>query len=73
MAHASWSTSWSEHGITSNLTFFELFPVTVVVVLIIWQSQFANSKLLFHIDNMLVVLVINQSTFKSDRVMNLDR
>lgn len=34
---------------------------SVIVVLVLWRSKFANSKLLFNIDNMPVVKVIYQS------------
>ena len=54
-----------------DMTFLEYFPV--VVALSLWKNKFAHSKLLFHIDNMAVVHIINQSTSKSERVMNLVR
>lgn len=43
----------------------------MVVALILWQSEFANLNLLFRIDNMSVVQVINQSESKSERFMYL--
>lgn len=49
-AHGSLPIPWAEEGIIKDMTFLEPFPV--VVALILRQSQFANSKLLFHIDNM---------------------
>lgn len=49
-AHGFWPIPWAEQGFIRDMTFLEPFPV--VVALILRQSQFANSKLLFHIDNM---------------------
>lgn len=66
--HGSWPTSWAKQSIIRDMT-LELFPM--VVSLIVWQSQFTNSKLLFNIDSLSVVQVIKQSTSKSKRVMNL--
>lgn len=48
--HGSWPIPWAKQGLIRDMTFLEPFPV--VVALILRQSQFANSKLLFHIDNM---------------------
>ncbi|XP_061194309.1 uncharacterized protein LOC133202483 [Saccostrea echinata] len=67
-AYGPWPNSCAEQGITRDMAFLELFPVVVAITL--WQSHFANSMLVFHIDNMSVVHIINNSTSKSDRVMN---
>lgn len=68
---ASDRQSWFTLGITRNMTFLELFPVLVALTL--YNSNLQNSKLLFHIDNMSVVQIINKSTSKYDRVVNMMR
>ncbi|XP_056010375.1 uncharacterized protein LOC125679942 isoform X2 [Ostrea edulis] len=68
-AHASWPHSWSLSDIVRDMTFLELFPVYVAIVL--WSPQLANKRILFHIDNSAVVQVINSATSKSHRVMKI--
>lgn len=70
-AHASWPHSWSLSDIVRDMTFLELFPVYVAIVL--WSPQLANKRILFHIDNSAVVQVINSATSKSHRVMKIVR
>lgn len=53
------------------MTFLELFPVYVAMV--IWHDFLANKHILFHVDNMAVVQVLNNSTSKSTRVMLIVR
>jgi hypothetical protein len=68
-AQAWWPQNWFTEGITRDMTVLELFPVQVAVML--WKEYFTNIKILYHIDNMAVVHVINNRTSKSDSVMNL--
>lgn len=70
-AHGSWPPAWFELGITRDMTFLELFPVSVAITL--WCHRFQNSQLLFHIDNSAVVQVLNTFTSKSHRVMGVIR
>jgi hypothetical protein len=70
-AQSRWPRAWFQQGLTRDLTFLELFPVQVAISL--WQSEFANKNILFHIDNMAVVQVLNACTSKSPRVMNIVR
>lgn len=53
------------------MTFLELFPV--YVSLLLWHTWLSNKRILFHIDNMAVVQVLNTLTSKSTRVMNIVR
>ncbi|XP_041347370.1 uncharacterized protein LOC121367333 [Gigantopelta aegis] len=70
-AYGSWPTEWWKMGLLRNITFLELFPVVVAVT--IWGNRLQNKKLLFHIDNEAVVVVINKKTFKCAMVMTLLR
>ena len=70
-ACAKWPNSWFARGITRDMTFLELFPVQVAIDL--WKHKFSNSKILFYIDNMAVVHVINSTTSRSPRVMTIVR
>jgi hypothetical protein len=70
-AQACWPTSWHNSDILSDITFLELFPV--VVALNIWGTDLKNKKILFHIDNMSVVIIINKKSSKFPRVMTLVR
>ncbi|XP_053140582.1 uncharacterized protein LOC128340004 [Hemicordylus capensis] len=66
-----WPGSWSERGITRDLTFLELFPIVVAVH--IWAESFKDSVVRFWCDNLAVVQIINSQTSKSQRVMGLVR
>ena len=70
-AQASWSQSWIQTGIMTDITFMELFPVVVAVS--IWGSHLANKRILFRIDNQAVVTIINKKSSKSSGVMSLVR
>lgn len=54
-----------------DMTFLELFPV--YVSLLLRHPLLSNKHILYHIDNMAVVQVLNTLTSKSTRVMNIVR
>ena len=68
-SHGRWPASWAH--LTTDMTLLEFFPV--VVALNLWGAEFTNKKILFHIDNLAVVHVINSQTTKSDKVLKLLR
>ncbi|XP_061191730.1 uncharacterized protein LOC133199966 [Saccostrea echinata] len=70
-AYSKWPQDWVQSEIIRGMTFLELFPVYVAVL--IWHESLANMRILFHIDNMAVVQVLNNSTSKSNKVMKIVR
>lgn len=70
-AHSKWPTHWVFSDVIRDMTFLELFPV--YVSLLLWHPWLSNKRILFHIDNMAVVQVLNTLTSKSTRVMNIVR
>lgn len=70
-AHSRWPLAWTRSHIIRDMTFLELFPVYVALCL--WPKSLADKRILFHIDNMAVVHIINNSTSKSKHVMQLVR
>ncbi|CAG2231067.1 unnamed protein product [Mytilus edulis] len=70
-AHGLWPRTWHKRGLLSNITFLELFPVMVAIIL--WGSELRNKKVLFHIDNEGAVHIINKKSSKSSDVMVLVR
>lgn len=66
-----WPSTWSELGILRDITFLELVPV--VLSMEIWGNQLQNKKIMFHIDNIALVDILNSQTSKSKRVMSLVR
>lgn len=70
-AHAKWPEKRLQTDLIYDMTFLELFPVYVAILT--WHSSLSNKRLLFHIDNMAVVHVLNNSTSKSKRVMAIIR
>ena len=53
-----WPKEWAEKEVLSYITFLELFPV--VVALELWGQELKNKKLMFNIDNRVVVTIINK-------------
>ncbi|MCG8031789.1 MAG: hypothetical protein JAZ03_06400 [Candidatus Thiodiazotropha taylori] len=70
-SYGPWPQSWVEQGITEDITVLELFPL--LVSLQIWGNDLRNKKILFRVDNMAVVHIVNSMTSKSDRVMTILR
>ncbi|VDI62543.1 Hypothetical predicted protein [Mytilus galloprovincialis] len=66
-AQYKWPEAWSNMPIMRDITFLELVPI--VLAMFIWASNFQNRKILFRIDNMALVSIINKRTAKSKRVM----
>lgn len=66
-AHGRWPSEWAENGILTDITFLELFPVFIAVC--IWGAILRNKKIMFNIDNLSVVHIINKKSSKSPRVM----
>lgn len=65
------ASHWVFSDVIRDMTFLELFPV--YVSLLLWHPWLSNKRILFHIDNMAVVQVLNTLTSKSTRVMNIVR
>ena len=53
------------------MTFLELIPVVIAVE--IWGHLLEKKKVVFHIDNLALVSIINKQTSKSKRTMELVR
>ncbi|MEW8545793.1 MAG: reverse transcriptase domain-containing protein [Candidatus Thiodiazotropha sp.] len=70
-AYGAWPHSWVDLGITEDITVLELFPL--LVSLHIWGEELRNKKILFRVDNLAVVHIVNSMTSKSDRVMTILR
>lgn len=70
-AQGAWPQAWVQDGITSDITVLELFPL--LVSLHIWGDKLCNKKIVFRVDNMAVVHIVNHMTSKSDRVMTILR
>lgn len=68
---ACWPPHFEKRGILKDITFLELFPV--VVALEIWGNMLQNKKLVFNIDNLAVVNILNRKSSKSCHVMVLVR
>ena len=70
-AQGAWPQSWVDKGITADITVLELFPL--LVSLHTWGDELRNKKIVFRVDNIAVVHIINTMTSKSDRVMTVLR
>ena len=69
--YGAWPESWIVNGITEDITVLELFPL--LVALQIWGDDLRNKKILFRVDNLAVVHIVNSMTSKSDNVMTILR
>ena len=70
-AQGAWPQSWVDKGITADITVLELFPL--LVSLHTWGEELRNKKIVFRVDNIAVVHIINTMTSKSNRVMTVLR
>lgn len=69
--YLQWPLYWRQTGITRDITFLEIIPIALSVFL--WYDRFKGKTIVFHIDNLAVVTVLNSKYSKSERVMNLLR
>ena len=69
--YGAWPESLIVKGITEDITVLELFPL--LVALQIWGDDLRNKKILFRVDNLAVVHIVNSMTSKSDNVMTILR
>ena len=67
----SWPMNWIEAGILKDITFLEFVPE--VLAMAIWGRMLRNKKIIFNIDNMALVEILNSQTSKSKRIMYLMR
>jgi hypothetical protein len=66
-----WPKHWKNQPITRDITFLELVPI--VLGLFVWGLALSNTKILFRIDNLALVNIVNKRTSKSKRIMSLVR
>ena len=66
-----WPESWAGDEIMQNITLLELVPI--ILALFTWESHFTHKTILFRVDNMALVTIINKRTSKSKSVMRLLR
>jgi hypothetical protein len=66
-----WPKWWENQEIMKDMTFLELIPVVIAVE--IWGHLLEKKKVVFHIDNLALVSIINKQTSKSKRTMELVR
>ena len=67
----AWPKFWAADHIMKDITFLELVPILLAIC--IWAPLFKNKKILFHVDNIALVSIINKRTSRSKRVMSLIR
>jgi hypothetical protein len=64
-----WPESWAGDEIMRDISLLELVPI--ILALFIWESHFTHKTILFRVDNMSLVTIINKRTSKSKSVMKL--
>ena len=65
-----WTTEWNGN-ILQDIMFLELVPIVLAVTT--WCKQLTNKKVIFHVDNLALVDILNSKSSKSSRVMSLLR
>ena len=66
-----WPASWNRSEIMTHITFLELDPIVLSIVLL--RHQFCNKQIIFHTDNLALVPILSKKSSKSERVMELIR
>lgn len=70
-AQCQWPSEWKNSFVLINLTLLELIPV--VLALYLWAPHLKTKRILFNIDNMSLMSVVNKRTSKDKLVMKLLR
>ena len=66
-----WPAGWENTEILKDICFLKMIPVVLAIE--VWGLQLRNKKVVFHVDNIALVSVINKQTTKSKRLMELVR
>lgn len=69
--YLQWPDSWANSPILRDITFLELVPI--VLALHVWGKALQKKKIIFFVDNMALVHILNKQSSKSDRVMSFLR
>lgn len=70
-AQFRWPESWRGLPLLGNMALLEFIPV--VLAMFIWADSFKNKKIIFHIDNMALVSIVNKRSSKDKSVMKIMR
>jgi hypothetical protein len=62
-----WTVSWAGDEIMRDITLLKLVPI--ILALFTWESHFTNKTILFRVDNMALVTIINKRISKSKSVL----
>ena len=68
-AQLRWPHSWKTTNLIKNMSFLELVPVVLSIFL--WVHLLGNKKVLFHIDNLALVSIVNKRSSKVKNIMKL--
>ena len=70
-AYLQFPAEWESTDLLKDITFLEIILITLSIFL--WHKLFYKKKIVYYIDNMAVVSILNSKTQKSTRVMVLLR
>jgi hypothetical protein len=67
-----WPKEWENTDILKDMTYLEIIPIALAIYL--WNAELfkKKKKVLFHVDNMTVVAILNKKTSKSVHLTYLD-
>ena len=66
-----WPDQWANSGILKDITFLEMVPIALAVML--WKRHFRRLRIQLCTDNMACLHILNSKSGKSERVMKLVR
>lgn len=69
--HFLWPQQWVGLEIMRDITFLELVPI--VMAFHVWAGSLRSKKIVLHIDNQALVIILNKKSSKSKRIMFLLR
>ena len=64
---------WKDVGVSHNNSIAYLEYVPVLLAMLVWGKELANSKLMLHSDNKAVVAILNRQSSKCPHIMKLVR
>ena len=68
--YLQWPLEWTDSEILKDITFLEIIPIALAIFL--WYKLFHKKRIIFYIDNLAVVSILNSKSSKRVKIINLD-
>lgn len=66
-----WPKEWENTDILKDMTYLEIIPIALAIYL--WNAELFKKRVLFHVDNIAVVTILNTKALQSACALNILR